>query len=167
MSPFSTQNSLIVKAALSAMTVKTIAAMRVGLRNIELIISMRGILRRFGLKVGAVTRKSFEIRVRQLMEGQSSPLRARYFAVISAGTAASSFAKFRQIDPHPAQHDAELAREGDDRPLGSAAFDDVQRPVSRDFVGSRPTSVSLPGGSVASGRRNALLALLSDRRVHK
>src|SRR5215208_2658761 len=37
---------------------------------IDIELSMRGILRGFGLKVGAVTRKSFEIRVRELMEGQ-------------------------------------------------------------------------------------------------
>ena len=34
--------------------------------------SLRGILRGFGLKVGAVTRKSFEIRVRELMAGQAT-----------------------------------------------------------------------------------------------
>jgi hypothetical protein len=37
---------------------------------IDIELSMRGILRGFGLKVGAVPRKSFEIRVRELMEGQ-------------------------------------------------------------------------------------------------
>src|SRR5215207_7673497 len=56
-----------VKAALSAMTVKTD---RRDARGIAQLLSMRGILRGFGLKVGAVTRKSFEIRVRELMEGQ-------------------------------------------------------------------------------------------------
>src|SRR5829696_2525001 len=93
-----------VKAALSAMTVKTdrrdargiaqllrmgwyrpvhcktlpsqevraiITARKTLLGNlIDFELSMRGILRGFGLKVGAVTRKSFEIRVRELMEGQ-------------------------------------------------------------------------------------------------
>src|SRR3954465_10179560 len=39
---------------------------------IDIELSMRGILRGFGLKVGAVTRKSFEIRVRELIEGQST-----------------------------------------------------------------------------------------------
>ena len=39
---------------------------------IDVELSIRGILRGFGLKVGAVTRKSFEIRVRELMEGQST-----------------------------------------------------------------------------------------------
>jgi len=37
---------------------------------IDIELSMRGILRGFGLKVGSVTRKSFEIRVRELMAGQ-------------------------------------------------------------------------------------------------
>ena len=37
---------------------------------IDIELSMRGILRGLGFKVGAVTRKSFEIRVRELMEGQ-------------------------------------------------------------------------------------------------
>src|SRR5215204_2335279 len=39
---------------------------------IDIELSMRGILRGFGLKVGAVTRKSFEIRVRELMAGQAT-----------------------------------------------------------------------------------------------
>jgi transposase len=39
---------------------------------IDIELSIRGILRGFGLKVGAVTRKSFEIRVRELMAGQSA-----------------------------------------------------------------------------------------------
>jgi transposase len=39
---------------------------------IDIELSMRGILRGFGLKVGTVTRKSFEIRVRELTEGQST-----------------------------------------------------------------------------------------------
>src|SRR4051812_8555864 len=39
---------------------------------IDIELSMRGILRGFGLKVGAVTRKSFEIRVRELMVGQAT-----------------------------------------------------------------------------------------------
>jgi transposase len=39
---------------------------------IDIELSMRGILRGFGLKVGAVTRKSFETRVRELMDGQST-----------------------------------------------------------------------------------------------
>ena len=39
---------------------------------IAIELSMRGILRGFGLKVGTVTRKSFEIRVRELTEGQST-----------------------------------------------------------------------------------------------
>ena len=42
---------------------------------IDIELSMRGILRGFGLKVGAVTRKSFEIRVRELMEGQLTLMR--------------------------------------------------------------------------------------------
>jgi transposase len=37
---------------------------------LDIELSMRGILRGFGLKVGTVTRKSFEIRVRELTEGQ-------------------------------------------------------------------------------------------------
>ncbi len=36
---------------------------------IDIELSMRGILRGFGLKVGAVTRKSFEVRVRELVAG--------------------------------------------------------------------------------------------------
>lgn len=39
---------------------------------IDIELSMRGILRGFGLKVGAVTRKSFEVRVRELMAGHST-----------------------------------------------------------------------------------------------
>src|SRR5215203_5408278 len=39
---------------------------------IDIELSMRGILRGFGLKVGRVTRKSFGIRVRELMAGQST-----------------------------------------------------------------------------------------------
>ncbi len=39
---------------------------------IDIELSIRGILRGFGLKVGTVTRKSFEIRVRELTEGQST-----------------------------------------------------------------------------------------------
>jgi transposase len=39
---------------------------------LDIELSMRGILRGFGLKVGTVTRKSFEIRVRELTEGQST-----------------------------------------------------------------------------------------------
>jgi transposase len=39
---------------------------------IDIELSMRGILRGFGLKIGAVTRKSFEIRVRELMADQST-----------------------------------------------------------------------------------------------
>ena len=39
---------------------------------IDIELSMRGILRGFGLKVGTVTRKSFEIRVRELTEGQAT-----------------------------------------------------------------------------------------------
>src|SRR5215212_3017735 len=80
-----------VKAALSAMTVKTdrrdargiAQLLRMGWyrpvhcktllgKLIDIELSMRGILRGFGLKVGAVTRKSFEIRVRELMAGQAT-----------------------------------------------------------------------------------------------
>src|SRR5919107_6150520 len=39
---------------------------------IAIELSMRGILRGFGLKGGTVTRKSFEIRVRELTEGQAT-----------------------------------------------------------------------------------------------
>jgi transposase len=39
---------------------------------VDIELSMRGILRGFGLKVGAVTRKSFEIRIRELVKGQST-----------------------------------------------------------------------------------------------
>jgi transposase len=39
---------------------------------IDIELSMRGILRGFGLKVGTVTRKSPKIRVRELTEGQST-----------------------------------------------------------------------------------------------
>jgi transposase len=39
---------------------------------IDIELSMRGILRGFGLKIGSVTRKSFEIRVRELMAGQAT-----------------------------------------------------------------------------------------------
>jgi transposase len=49
----------------------TITARKILLgKLIDIELSMRSILRGFGLKVGAVTRKSFEIRVRELMEGQ-------------------------------------------------------------------------------------------------
>src|SRR4051794_31618888 len=80
-----------VKAALSAMTVKTdrrdargiAQLLRMGWyrpvhcktllgKLIDIELSMRGILRGFGLKVGPVTRKSFEIRVRELMAGQAT-----------------------------------------------------------------------------------------------
>src|SRR5262249_46327398 len=97
-----------VKAALSAMTVKTdrkargiAQLLRMGwfrpvhpksvrsqevrallvarkllqnkLKDVEL--SIRGILRGFGLKVGDVTRKKFESRIRQLVAGQAMPER--------------------------------------------------------------------------------------------
>ena len=39
------------------------------LRDVEL--SIRGILRGFGLKVGEVTRKKFELRIRQLVAGHA------------------------------------------------------------------------------------------------
>jgi transposase len=39
---------------------------------IDIELSLRGILRGFGLKVGAVTRKSFEVRVRALVAGQAT-----------------------------------------------------------------------------------------------
>src|SRR5246500_3356805 len=95
-----------VKAALSAMTVKTdrkdarglaqllrmgwfqqvhaksmasqeVRALLVGRKQllgrlIDVELSIRGILRGFGLKVGAVTRKGFEARIRELVTGQAT-----------------------------------------------------------------------------------------------
>src|SRR6266498_3971821 len=95
-----------VKAALSAMTVKTdrkdargfaqllrmgwfqqvhaksmasreVRALLVGRKQllgrlIDVELSIRGILRGFGLKVGAVTRKTFEARIRELVTGQAT-----------------------------------------------------------------------------------------------
>src|SRR3954464_11145948 len=121
-----------VKAALSAMTVKTdrrgvAQLLRMGwyrlvhcktlpsqevraiitarktllgkLSDIEL--SMRGILRGFGLKVGRVTRKSFEIRVRELMAGQATLstimeglLNARATLIAEVGDGNDSFHQF-------------------------------------------------------------------------
>jgi len=95
-----------VKAALSAMTVKTdrkdarglAQLMRMGWfrpvhaksigsqevrallvarkqllgRLIDVELSIRGILRNFGLKVGQVTRKNFDVRIRELVMGQAT-----------------------------------------------------------------------------------------------
>jgi len=95
-----------VKAALSAMTVKTdrkdarglaqllrmgwfqpvhaksmasqeVRALLVGRKQllgrlIDVELSIRGILRGFGLKVGSVTRKGFEARIRELVTGQAT-----------------------------------------------------------------------------------------------
>jgi transposase len=95
-----------VKAALSAMTVKTdrkdarglaqlirmgwfrpvhaksmgsqevrallVARKQLLERLIDVELSIRGILRGFGLKVGAVTRKGFEGRIRELVSGQAT-----------------------------------------------------------------------------------------------
>ena len=41
-------------------------------RLIELELSIRGILRGFGLKVGPMTRKGFEARIRELVTGQAT-----------------------------------------------------------------------------------------------
>ena len=41
-------------------------------RLIDVELSMRGILRGFGLKVGPVTRKGFEARIRELVTGQAT-----------------------------------------------------------------------------------------------
>jgi transposase len=41
-------------------------------RLIDVELSIRGILRGFGLKVGAVTRKGFEARIRELVTGQAT-----------------------------------------------------------------------------------------------
>src|SRR5246500_2003441 len=41
-------------------------------RLIDVELSIRGILRGFGLKVGAVTRKGFEARIRELVAGQAT-----------------------------------------------------------------------------------------------
>src|SRR3712207_9121937 len=51
---------------------------------IDIELSMRGILRGFGLKGGAVTRKTFEIRVRELVAGQGT-LAAMVGGVVEAG----------------------------------------------------------------------------------
>src|SRR6266480_2625789 len=95
-----------VKAALSAMTVKTdrkdargltqlirmgwfrpVHAKSIGSQEIRVLLvarkqllgrlldvelSLRGILRGFGLKVGQVTRKTFEVRIRELVTGQAT-----------------------------------------------------------------------------------------------
>ena len=95
-----------VKAALSAMTVKTdrkdargiaqlirmgwfrpVHAKSIGAQEIRALLvarkqllgrlidvelSIRGILRGFGLKVGPVTRKNFEVRIRELVTGQAT-----------------------------------------------------------------------------------------------
>src|SRR5262249_27123104 len=95
-----------VKAALSAMTVKTdrkdacglghllrvgwvqqVHAQSVGFQEVRALLvarkqllgklldvelSIRGILRGFGLKVGQVTRKTFEARIRELVTGQAT-----------------------------------------------------------------------------------------------
>jgi transposase len=44
-------------------------AIRQGITNVEL--SLRGVLRNFGLKIGAISRTGFEARVRELTEGNS------------------------------------------------------------------------------------------------
>src|SRR6202023_100431 len=41
-------------------------------RLIDVELSIRGILRGFGLKVGVVTRKSFEARIQELVTGQAT-----------------------------------------------------------------------------------------------
>jgi transposase len=41
-------------------------------RLIDVELSIRGILRGFGLKVGAVTRKGFDARIRELVTGQAT-----------------------------------------------------------------------------------------------
>jgi transposase len=41
-------------------------------RLIDVELSIRGILRGFGLKVGPVTRKGFEARIRELVMGQTT-----------------------------------------------------------------------------------------------
>ena len=41
-------------------------------RLIDVELSIRGILRGFGLKVGSVTRKGFEARIRELVTGQAT-----------------------------------------------------------------------------------------------
>src|SRR4051794_25337603 len=41
-------------------------------RLIDVELSIRGILRGFGLKVGPVTRKGFEARIRELVTGQAT-----------------------------------------------------------------------------------------------
>jgi transposase len=41
-------------------------------RLIDVELSIRGILRGFGLKVGPVTRKNFEARIRELVAGQAT-----------------------------------------------------------------------------------------------
>jgi transposase len=109
-----------VKAALSAMTVKTdrkdargiaqlirmgwfrpvhaksvdaqeirallIARKQLLGRLIDVELSIRGILRGFGLKVGPVTRKNFEARIRELVAGQST-LERIAMAMLSARSA--------------------------------------------------------------------------------
>jgi hypothetical protein len=44
-------------------------------RLLDVELSIRGILRGFGLKVGQVTRKTFEARIRELVTGQVTRLR--------------------------------------------------------------------------------------------
>ena len=41
-------------------------------RLIDVELSIRGILRGFGLKVGTVTRRNFEVRIRELVMGQAT-----------------------------------------------------------------------------------------------
>jgi hypothetical protein len=43
-----------------------------GARLIDVELSIRGNLRGFGLKIGLVTRKGFEARVRELVTGQAT-----------------------------------------------------------------------------------------------
>ena len=44
-------------------------------RLVDVELSIRGILRGFGLKVGQVTRKTFEARIWELVTGQATPMR--------------------------------------------------------------------------------------------
>ena len=55
-------------------------------RLIDVELSIRGILRGFGLKIGVVTRKGFEARVRELVTGQATLERVTG-AMLSARTA--------------------------------------------------------------------------------
>jgi transposase len=110
-----------VKAALSAMSVKTdrkdaraVHAKSIGSqemrallvarkqllgRLIDVELSIRGILRGFGLKVGPVTRKEFEARIRELVTGQATLERIGLMTVPGVGPLVAVTFKSAVDDP--------------------------------------------------------------------